>query len=69
VIVQEAHDRTLIAVHVQDHATHQSYRVLVPEGLVPYDVAELLISEIRHHRSQAGVEAWRRSLPGPWLLV
>jgi hypothetical protein len=56
VVLQEAYDRTLIAVHLQDHATEQSYRVPVPEGLVPYDIAVLLTGEIRTRREQAGIE-------------
>jgi hypothetical protein len=69
VLLEESPEGTLIAIHVEDHATRERYRVLVPGGSLPYGIAELLIGEIRSHRAQAGVESWQRILPGAWLRV
>jgi hypothetical protein len=68
VVIQEAHDRIQIMVHVQDDATPESYHALNPEGAVRHDIAESLIHESRSHREQAGAESWRLCMPGPWLI-
>jgi hypothetical protein len=68
VLTQEAHERTLIVVHVHDDATQQSYCIPIPEGLVRYDIARFLISEIRNRREEAGAASWQLALPGPWLI-
>jgi hypothetical protein len=68
VIVQDLAGGPEIALCVQDGAIGGTYHVPIPTGLVRYDVAELLVHELRSHREQAGVERWRLCLSGPWLL-
>jgi hypothetical protein len=69
VAVQELAEGPQIIVYVQDRTTAKNYRIPIPEGLVRFDVARLLIAEIRDHRQRAGAESWKLCLPGPWLLV
>jgi hypothetical protein len=69
VVLHETPDKVEIAVHVADRAIGQSYRIPIPEGLVRFDTARLIINEIRDRRQEAAAEPWHLCMPSAWQLV
>jgi hypothetical protein len=67
VVFQESSDS--LSLIVADRVIGWPYEVPIKERLSRFDIARLVVNEIRSQRDLAGAPKWELSLPSAWLVA